>query len=117
MPAASRRYPAVSWWSDIAAFIPESPENRSTEATVADGVASGYQPDSYVYINGQQYRLASIPLNGTRILVDVTQSRGNGKPVAVGDRVCILCNEHPVEALGQVSRLKCMGGVARLQQV
>jgi hypothetical protein len=87
------------------AYIPESPEDEpEAAATVADGVASRYQPDSYVYINRRQYRLATIPTNGSQILVDVTQPAG-GKPVAVGDRVCILCVEHPLGALGQVRKL------------
>lgn len=61
-----------------------------------------YQPDSYVYIDGQQYRLANIPTTGSQILVDITRVKG-GRAVAVGDSVCLLCADHPVGDLAEVS--------------
>lgn len=92
------RYPAPQWWSDVAAFIPE------TADTVEQGIAARHQPDSFVYIKGQRYQLADIPINGSRITVNVTQPAAGGQPVAVGDRVCILCEQHTLADLGRVSR-------------
>jgi alanine racemase len=63
--------------------------------------AADYQPDSYVYINGHRFRLARIPTDATQILVDVTNAKG--KAVAVGDKVCLLCDDHPVGDLAEVS--------------
>jgi hypothetical protein len=98
------RYPAPNWWQDMSAFIPE------TADTVEEGIAARYPPDSYVYIRGQRYQLAAIPKDGSHITVDVTQPAANSsQPVAVGDRVCILCENHTLADLGRVSRGRAEG--------
>jgi len=84
------RYPAPSWWQEVVAFIPENPAK-----------AAGYQPDSFVVIKGKKYQLASIPTHGSKIVVDVTKAPA-GSGVAVGDSVCILCDQHSLEALAKV---------------
>jgi hypothetical protein len=63
-------------------------------------VASGYQPESYVFIRDKEYRLAKIPTNPFQIVVDVGNATTGS--VAVGDRVCIICPKHPVGALAEV---------------
>lgn len=90
------------------AFEPESDETRDSAASRKPAKPSqlwqgaGYQPDSFVYINGHRYRLASIPTSGAQILVDVTKGPAGALPVRVGDSVCLLCAQHPIGDLGKV---------------
>lgn len=104
------RYPGTAWWQGVDAFEPESDDSRDSAASKKPSKTSqlwqgaGYQPDSFVYINGHRYRLASIPTSGAQILVDVTKAPA-GQAVKVGDSVCLLCAQHPVGDLGKVRHL------------
>lgn len=100
----AHKYPAPSWWADVQAYIPDSADDSSSAAAAGNrkllAPVSGYQPDSYVRINGQRFRLAAIPRDGSQLLVDVSKAK---KPVAVGDEVCLVCQEHPLASLAEVS--------------
>ena len=104
------RYPAPSWWPAILAFIPASTSKSDNSgaadndtAAVAAAVVAGYQPDSFVFIKDKRYRLAKIPTNSSQILIDLGEPP-SGSTVAVGDSVCIICAQHSLGALGEVSR-------------
>lgn len=94
------------------AFIPDSTaEDTETNATEEDSEANttdvteaaeapDYQPDSFLLIRNKQYKLASIPTKRSQIVIDVGNATAGS--VAVGDRVCIICAQHPLGELAQV---------------
>jgi hypothetical protein len=109
------------WWPGVRAFIPDSTaddaegnateedsEANTTDLTAA-GEASRYQPDSFVFIRDKQYRLAGIPTNGSQVVIDL--SKATPGSVAVGDKVCIICAQHPLGALAQVRGIGNVGAL------
>jgi hypothetical protein len=64
-----------------------------------------------VYIRDKKYRLAKIPTNALQIVIDLGNAT-NGS-VAVGDRVCIICGQHPLGALAKVCILGWLHAAAK----
>lgn len=105
VPCQYCRYPAPTWWSAVTAFEPEDDsDDKTAAARVPAAAATGFsrQPDSYVFIAGTKYQLASIPTDGSQILVDITHAAPQN--VRVGSRVCLLCSQHTLGDLAQVRR-------------
>ncbi|GAB4814612.1 hypothetical protein N2152v2_001658 [Parachlorella kessleri] len=85
LSGSTARYPAPGWWAGADAYT----------ASSLNGLA---QPEAFVCIHGQQFRLAAVPRGEGRLLrVDVT---GAGREVRPGDTVWLLGEGRGLKSLG-----------------